>query len=107
MGDDFPFDVVGTVASGHLAHARNGNSHTCKFTAIFDWLDNHTSPSAGAQTVAIRMFSGEGRGTKEGHPEYTQTVSPESCTSASTAAICKLELAYLLQYTPGRLSCVP
>lgn len=52
-----PFAGIGTDALGHLGHARNAGSYRCKFSAIYDWLDNHTSPHVGAKIVAIDLTS--------------------------------------------------
>ena len=57
MSGTSPFPGIGTIALGHLGHTRNASSHRCKFSAIYDWLDNHTSPHVGAKIVDIEMTS--------------------------------------------------
>ena len=44
-----------TDAAGQLKLARNSSSYSCKFTAIFDLLDNSTSPGVEAHKVTIDM----------------------------------------------------
>ena len=49
--------AMGTGAAGNLALARDAASYCCKFTAIYDLLDNFTSPQVEATEVSINMNS--------------------------------------------------
>lgn len=49
--------AMGTGAAGNLALARDAASYCCKFTAIYDLLDNFTSPQVEATEVSINMGS--------------------------------------------------
>jgi len=49
--------AMGTGAAGNLALARDAASYCCKFTAIYDLLDNFTSPQVEATEVSISLSS--------------------------------------------------
>ena len=49
--------AMGTGAAGNLALARDAASYCSKFTAIYDLLDNFTSPQVEATEVSISMSS--------------------------------------------------
>lgn len=70
MARAFVHTPVGIDAAGHMNAARN-SSHSCKFTAIYDWLDNHVSPSVKPKEVRITMHKALRHGSALGKAEVS------------------------------------